>query len=171
MLREWDQYYFLMGSAAVGLIGLLFVVVTLTAGTDERRATRGARLYMTPTMFHFAIVFVVSAVTSAGRAGEPLIVPTIALGGLIGFVYTLRRSFELHEPGAAEHWSDHWFYGIIPVTAYIVLTAVAAALCYTLPYATYYLAAILMALLLLGIRNAWDLVTYIAPRSKPADKQ
>ena len=35
--------------AAAGLIGLLFVVVTLTAGFDHAQASRGAKLYMTPT--------------------------------------------------------------------------------------------------------------------------
>ena len=48
MFRGWDNYYFMIGSAGAGLIGLLFVVVTLTQGIDRDRALRGASLYMTP---------------------------------------------------------------------------------------------------------------------------
>ena len=171
MLEGWDQYYFLLASAAVGLIGLLFVVVTLTAGAEEQKATRGARLYMTPTMFHFAVVFVISAIASIGRAGDMLIIPSVGIAAIVGIVHTFPRALELREPGAAEHWTDFWFYGIIPVAGYIALGLVAATLYYATPDAVYFLALMMMAFILLGIRNAWDLVTYIAPRSKPADKQ
>jgi hypothetical protein len=41
MLRDWGDYFFLTGSAAGGLIGLLFVIVTLgrlaARGTSVRR--------------------------------------------------------------------------------------------------------------------------------------
>ena len=42
MFQGWDNYFFMLGSAGAGLIGLLFVVVTLTAGIDRSRAQRGA---------------------------------------------------------------------------------------------------------------------------------
>jgi len=34
MFQHWDSYYLLLGSAAGALIGLLFVVATLSAGRE-----------------------------------------------------------------------------------------------------------------------------------------
>ena len=40
MPTEWETFYFMMGSAAAGLIGLLFVVVTLSGEIDATKASR-----------------------------------------------------------------------------------------------------------------------------------
>ena len=58
----WDNFYYLIGSAAGGLVGLMFVVVTLTAGRDRSITLRAADLYLTPTVAHFAVVLTISAV-------------------------------------------------------------------------------------------------------------
>ena len=58
MFEGWDNYFVLTGTAAGGLIGLLFVVVTLTAGFERSRALRGSEIYMTPNLVHFAVVLV-----------------------------------------------------------------------------------------------------------------
>ena len=60
--KGWDNFYYLIGSAAGGLIGLMFVVVTLTAGRDRSTMLRAADLYLTPTVVHFAVVLTTSAV-------------------------------------------------------------------------------------------------------------
>jgi hypothetical protein len=65
VLKPWETFYFMIGSAGAGLIGLLFVVVTLTAGFDQSQINRGAKFYMTPTAFHFAVVLTASAVAVA----------------------------------------------------------------------------------------------------------
>ena len=44
MFRDWENYYLLIGSAARALIGLMFVVTTLTAGIDASRVSRGAKV-------------------------------------------------------------------------------------------------------------------------------
>jgi hypothetical protein len=41
MLEGWKDYFLLVGSAAAALIGLLFVVVTLTAGRELGTVERG----------------------------------------------------------------------------------------------------------------------------------
>ena len=42
MSDGWHEFYFLVGSSAGALIGLLFVVITLTANYDPSRAETGA---------------------------------------------------------------------------------------------------------------------------------
>jgi hypothetical protein len=38
MPAAWETFYFMVGSSSAGLIGLLFVVVTLSADTKVPRA-------------------------------------------------------------------------------------------------------------------------------------
>jgi hypothetical protein len=56
MFLHWDSFYMLIGSAAGALIGWLFVVATLTVGREQSSVSRGMKVYMTPTVFHFAVV-------------------------------------------------------------------------------------------------------------------
>jgi hypothetical protein len=152
----WDNFYFMLGSAAAGLIGLLFVVVTLTSGFERSEALRGARLYTTPTVIHFGVVLSISAVAIAPRLPGSITVVIIGVIALLGLAYALRSAVGILKPrqGAEPpHWSDSWFYGLTPAAIYLGLGSVAAAL-----YAQ------LLALLLVSIRNAWDLVTWIAPK-------
>ena len=65
MFRGWHSHYFTIGSAGAGLIGLLFVVVTLTQGFDRSRVLRGTSLYTTPSVVHFGAVLAISAIALA----------------------------------------------------------------------------------------------------------
>ena len=167
MLQGWDNFYYLIGSAAAGLIGLLFVVMTLTAGRDRSRIVRAAGIYMTPTIVTFGVVLAISAIAMA--PGLPLVPRGVAFGlfalsGLAasarGFVGIARLRKEPQPP----HWSDHWCYGVAPVVMYLGLTAVIAATFWGhSSWAPFALGGLLLSLLLLGIRNAWDLVTWMTP--------
>jgi len=173
MFEGWDNFYFLIGSASAGLIGLLFVVATLTAGFDGARASRGVTLYMTPTALHFGIVLASSAVALAPKLAHALAAGLIALFAVGGFIRSLRACFGIASPtpeGEPPHWSDIWMYGAVPSALYFALAAASIALAEGLSWAVHALAASLLALLIVAIRNAWDLVTWIAPRAKALSK-
>src|SRR4051812_16777072 len=61
MFEGWDEYYFMTGSAAAGLIGLLFVVATLSSGRDRSTTETGSKLFTTPLVCHLGAVLVLSA--------------------------------------------------------------------------------------------------------------
>jgi hypothetical protein len=61
------------------------------------------------------------------------------------------------------HWSDFWGYGAAPAAAYVLLEAAAYGLWRAAAWAPYLLAAVMLVLLLVAIRNAWDLLTWMAP--------
>ena len=167
MLQGWDNFYFMMGSAAASLIGLLFVVVTLTSGFERSQALRGASLYMTPTALHFAVVLTISAVAVAPRLGAPARALVFGLVALVGLANAVRASIGISRPregSEAPHWSDIWMYGGTPAVVYLGLCIASTALWRGAGWAAFALAGLLMALLLVGIRNAWDLVTWIAPK-------
>jgi hypothetical protein len=167
-MQAWDNFYYLIGSASAGLIGLLFVVMTLTAGRERSRILRGAALYMTPTIVHFGVVLSISAITLAPGLPPPARAVAFGLFVLAGLAASVRGCVGIARMarGAAVpvHWSDLWCYGAAPTAMYLCLAAVIAeALWARVPWAPFAMAGLLLALLLLAIRNAWDLVTWMTP--------
>ena len=163
MFASWNNFYAVLGEASASLIGLLFVVATLTAGL-ERPSTRGVKLFLTPTVFKFAVVLALSA--GALAPGLPDLGHRAIVGGiaLVGLVNLSAVTLGLWRGEAPEplHWSDPWCYGVIPALTFLGLSAAAA-----MPdavVAARSVAAGAVVLLLLSVRNAWDLVTTLAPR-------
>jgi len=170
VLKEWETFYLMIGSAGAGLIGLLFVVVTLTAGLERAVTFRGARLFLSPTALDFAVVLSVSAVAIAPGLPIAAMASAFAFISLVGLGFAIRSSIGIYRPPPAgidpPDWTDFWMYGVLPAVIYVALLATSGALGFELPGAPFVLAALLLALLLVGIRNAWDLITWIAPRRK-----
>lgn len=171
MFAGWDSYFTLLGTAAASLIGLLFVVVTLTGGFERAKAERGQSLYMTPTMLNFAVVLSGSLMTmvpglTAPRAAALLGVATLAgLGNAAWACLGIRQLGRADDP---PHWTDFWMYGVTPAVVYVALGAVCAVFAAGAPWAANALAALLLTLLLVGVRNAWDLITWIATGRAPS---
>ena len=167
MFEGWENVYLMIGSAAAGLIGLLFVVVTLTSNRDASRSSRGIALYMTPTTLHFALVLTLSAVAMAPKLSPTRVAVIFVLGSVAGLISAAKASIGIHGLSKSEdppHWTDLWCYGVGPAAGDVALAAAALALWLRTDWACEVLAATLLAVLLVGIRNAWDLVTWMAPR-------
>jgi hypothetical protein len=167
MFEGWGDFYLLTGSAAAALIGLLFVVVTLTQNRERSSAQRGTALYMTPTVFNFGMIVVLSGLALAPRLTNETVGWSVAIGALAGLGYAGTVSVRLKLGHAPEppHWSDFWCYGALPFALYLLLLATAFPLGGGRALALYAMALLVMGLLLSGVRNAWDLVTWLAPRS------
>jgi hypothetical protein len=166
MFEGWDGYFVLLGTASGGLIGLLFVVVTLTSNVERSRALRAAGVYMTPIAVHFGAVLSISAITLVPRLTAPQDAGLIGLFTLIGLSAATRSCLgilEFRRGPDPPHWSDFWGYGAAPATAYVLLFVSAAGVWVRAAWSVYALAALLLILLLVAIRNAWDLITWMAP--------
>src|ERR1700733_3504532 len=61
-LKEWHDFYLLVGTAGATLLALLFVAVSLGTGflTEERQ--EATRTFLSPVVIHFTSVFFLSAV-------------------------------------------------------------------------------------------------------------
>jgi hypothetical protein len=167
MFAGWDGYFALLGAAAAGLIGLLFVVITLTSNFERSRALWATGIYMTPIALHFAAVLSISAITMVPALTPPEVAVLIVLIGLAGLAAATRTCLGIlgiSKGGDPPHWSDLWGYGAGPAAIYVSILGVAAAIWLRVAAATYGLAALLLILLLLAIRNAWDLITWMAPK-------
>ena len=161
MPTEWETFYLMVGSSAVILIGLLFVVITLSSNMEAHRAVIGARIYMTPTVYHLSTIVLVSAV--ALMPGTPLyaMALVVAVPALSGFVYAALSLLRMFRNPPVPHWTDYVYYGVVPGLVQLWLIAAAWAFWQESEPAAYAIAAGLVALLLVGTRDAWDLATYL----------
>lgn len=163
MPRDWETFFFMVGSSATGLIGLLFVVITLTAERNTERAEAGSRTFVTPTVVHFSAVLLISAVTVMPGLSIQTAALAIGIPALIGFLYVgMIVSRLVRGIPAVTHWTDYIFYGLFPAAVYFGLIASATDLLSGGAFGPYGIAIGALALLLVGIRDAWDLATYLA---------
>lgn len=166
-MRGWSNYFFMVGSAAAALIGLMFVVVTLTAGRDRNELEAGKRLYTTPIVWHLGVVVVLS-----GGALAPSLAPQwLGLGtlgiGALGTAYGIYVAVGILRAQLASNFSgyDAFWYGVGPALIYASVGVSGWAMERGASWGANSLAAAVMALLLISIHNEWDLVTYLAPRA------
>ena len=169
MFEDWGDFYLCVGSAAAVLIGLIFVVISLMQDRSRATVLTGSKLYMGPIVLGVSFVLVLSAAALTPAIGRNLfagIVGIIALWGLVRGVMSIAGIARL---GKEVHWTDFWFYGFGPTAVYLALAGVAFAFWRAWPCAQYGLAGVIIAMLLLAIRNEWDLITWIAPRADDGD--
>jgi hypothetical protein len=96
-LSGWENFYVIVGSSAGALIGPQLVVITLIADTPVARADAQATgAFSTPSVVHFAVVLLRSAIVSA--PWQSLVPVAVAWGlvGLYGLVYSLVVARRLH---------------------------------------------------------------------------
>ncbi|HEX8938402.1 MAG TPA: hypothetical protein VF776_09050 [Sphingomicrobium sp.] len=167
MFEGWSEFYLLAGSAAAVLIGLIFVVISLMQNRSRSSVLAGSRLYMGPIVLGVSFVLVLSAAAltpGIGRIEFAALAGTIALWGLVRGIWSIVGIGRLLN-GAEVHWTDTWFYGVVPSATYLGLGAVALAFWSNWSWANDGAAAATLAILLSAIRNEWDLITWIAPRA------
>jgi hypothetical protein len=172
LLPAWQNFYVIIGSAAAVLTGLMFVAITLIAGTGRRRSSASVGAFGTPTVVHFCVALLIAAILSApwqALWNVDLLLGLCGLGGVIYVVIVLRRARRQtdYQP-VLEDWLWHTVFPLISYTALVV----AALLLPGNPApALFGIAAATLLLLFIGIHNAWDTVTYIAIEySQPENK-
>ncbi len=173
-LTGWHDFYVIIGSAAATLTGLMFVTITLYAGVrmPVSSARAGLESFATPTLVHFAIVLVLAAILSAPWQALWQAGLMLGLAGLAGIALVIiairweRRQTEYQSKPA-----DWLWYRIVPLVAYAALVVAAIVLPGSPAPALFAIGAVAVLLLLTGIRNAWDSVSYLAiERSQMADE-
>lgn len=163
MAHGWTSFYSLIGSAAAGLIGLIFIVITLSNGRGRPSSLRAFALYMTPTIFHFGAALAVSAFIEIPGNSPPETAAGLGLVALAGLACCLRSAMGiLRSPDGAPHWSDFWLYAGAPAVLYAGLIVAAIGVWTTADWSPRLTALTLLVLLLLAVRNAWDTITWIA---------
>jgi hypothetical protein len=160
-LAGWENFYVIVGSAAGALIGLQFVVVTLIADSPALRVPEGVAAFATPTIVHFGVVLLLSAVVSVPWHNIATVSVVWGLVGLSGIVYAVIVSRRLRVQTIYQLVFEDWLsHVLLPFAAYAMLAGSAyVAHSHGRP-ALFVVGAATLLLLFVGIHNAWDVVTY-----------
>jgi hypothetical protein len=172
MFEGWGEFYLMAGGAAAVLIGLIFVVISLMQDRSRSTVLVGSKLYMGPIVLSVSFVLVLSAAAltpDIDRNSFAAIAAAVAVWGLVRGLMSIFGIHRLRWNDEPPHWTDVWFYGVIPTIIYAGLGLVAGAFLKGLWWDHYGIAAAITALLVIAIRNEWDLITWIAPRPEPGD--
>jgi hypothetical protein len=160
-LAAWSNFFIITGSAAGGLIGLQFVVLTLIAERPPVRAADGTAAYATPNIVHFSAVLLLSALFSVPWHSLAPFAILWGLGGLVGMAYVAvvarrMRSALAYKPGF-EDWCSH---AVLPFAAHATLALTSFFASQHTHASLFGVAAASLVLLFAGIHNAWDAVVY-----------
>jgi hypothetical protein len=166
-LKPWHDFYMLVGTAGATLLALLFVAASLGAGflTDERRPAM--RTFMSPVVLHFTTVFFLSALAlfpwHHGEIFAALVGATAVLGALLSAWIT----FQVVRTDMTNYLEDYLAYGLFPCLGYLALLAAAVSIYLERDFGPAALGGALLLLVIVSIRNAWDLtLTLVRKRGK-----
>ena len=173
-LPEWESFYVIVGTSAAALTGLMFVVITLIRDSRVRSSSQTLAAFGTPTVVHFCVALLVSAIISApwhGLANAALALGAVGLGGLAYGAIVVRRARS--QTGYKPVLEDWLWHAVFPLLAYAAIVIAALTLTRRPTAALFDVAAATLLLVFIGIHNAWDTVTYVAVdmRAKPAEEQ
>ena len=174
LLSDWQNFYMIMGTAAATLTGLMFVVTTLIAGIDTHVSTLNAAVsaYNTPIVAHFGTVLLLAGILSAPWqtfSSLSLLLGLLGLGMVFYSIIVLWRMWRVpHYQSTLEDWS---WYMAFPLIANTLLIVAAFVLPKNPSSALYLVGSAMMLLLLVGIRNAWDMVTFLAVERAHSEKK
>ena len=161
-LADWRDFYVMIGTASGAIVGASFIVASLATGVKERGL--GMRGFISPTTVHLASVLVASAILSVPKVPAAAIALLLGGGGVAGTIYgilVVTRLWRLKL--AIEDWC---FYALLPIMAYAALPAAAVMIVTGVDSPLYVLAAALILLLIIGMRNAWDMATFFIMRDR-----
>jgi hypothetical protein len=162
-LIAWESFYVIVGSSGAALTGLQFVVIALVAGSQRRSTGREIDAFGTPTIVHFCAVLLMSAILSAPWQGLSRVSLALGVCGLVGVIYGVIVVLRARrQTGYRPVWEDWLWHAVLPLIAYALLL-ISAILLRSYPHRVLFVVgATALLLLLIGIHNAWDTVTYIA---------
>lgn len=166
MFHDWSEFYLFAGGAAAVLIGLIFVVISLTQDHSRSAVLAGSKLYMGPIVLSLSFTLVLSAIALVPEIDADRFALVSGIVALWGLGRSIMSAVGIWRRGTGNevHWTDAWFYGVIPGFLYLLLLGVAFAFGRGLGWATDGLALVVMGILLNAIRNEWDLITWLVPR-------
>jgi hypothetical protein len=171
-LKDWENFYVIVGSSAGALTGLQFVVIALIAEARAASSMLEIRAFGTPTVVHFCAALLLSAILSAPWHALSALAACLAICGVAGVAYALNViRHARRQTGYAPDTEDWLWYVAFPLIAYTALTVAALLLPWHTVFAMFVIAATALLLLFTGIHNSWDSVTYIAVKHGRSDKK
>jgi hypothetical protein len=172
--RAWQNFYLLTGATAATLTGLVFVAASLGANLiGSAEVTGGLGTFVTPTVVHFTTVLLVamlSTIPTQTCASLGLLLACCGAAG-VGYVGSAAVGLWRHHRQFSVKAADWFWRAGLPASGYVLVLWAGIRLPRPASRALDLLAIAIIAFMLLGIRNTWDLVLWIARQhpSKPLE--
>jgi hypothetical protein len=170
-LEHWHEFFLLCGTAAVTLTGALFVVISLGPSIIASENKTGVRAFISPNAVYFTTVLVVSHALLASSIPRELTGWLLCVGALLSLLY-------LWSTRAPRRWRENklsvmdWIWYIaLPYLAYALTLMEGVGILRDDARAMPALAATMVFLLVIGIRNAWDLAVWMPMQEKLPPEQ
>jgi hypothetical protein len=159
----WESFYVIVGSSGAALTGLQFVVIALMTELRRRRTTAQFDAFATPTIVHFCAALLVSAILSAPWGEVSSAAIAIGVTGAAGLVYTALVVRRVRRQTVYSLVFEDWlFHTALPFLSYATLLSGGLTVVHHTVDALFGIGSASILLLLIGIHNAWDSVTYIS---------
>ncbi|MGO9785432.1 MAG: hypothetical protein ACLPL5_01340 [Stellaceae bacterium] len=158
-LHDWHDFFVVIGAASGGLLGAMFVVASIGSGFLTKKDAAATRVFLTPTVIHMATVMfgcALAVVPSLERVSFGLV---FGLGGLVGLIYSCAIGLNVKQRREIDA-EDRLWYAALPILGYAGATVAALLVLWRKPAGLEILAAALVLLLAVGIRNAWDMILF-----------
>jgi hypothetical protein len=165
MLAQWHEFYALLGTAAAALIALLFVAVSISTSvlTPDPESRRNTSTYLSPVVFHYANLLFLSLIALIPTQTRESFGLVIGAAGIGSVIYSIVIAMRVHRNSISD-LADRLCYGAIPALCYATGPVVALLLIEDKPAGLDLLAGAALLLLVINIRNAWDLMISLARR-------
>jgi hypothetical protein len=164
--EQWTNFYVLISATAATLLGLLFVVISLASERGRAADAPKIRIYLTPVVIYFCSVLFLSALLTIPNQTRLTAVICICLEGIAGLGYSGSLAIKRGAGSAFyESRSDFFPYVIFPFFAYAFMVAGGLVLLARPPIGLDLVAAGMLVLLGIAVRNSWAIATTIvSPR-------
>lgn len=167
LLRRWHDFYALLGSAAATLTGLMFVAASIAASYFKERSAAGIQAFFTPTVAHFGAVLLVCIVLVAPIPSWKVLGGLLIALGAVGLAYSFAVWVLIGRHGliATIDLADRAWYALSPLAGHLMIVAAAVMLLLHNARGLVVLAIAVLVLLLAGLRNAWDITSWVILRA------
>jgi hypothetical protein len=178
--HAWQNFYMLLGGASATLVGLMFIAVSLRSGrwSEGERAVlnAGFSAFLSPTFIHFVYVLVTAVVLLMPTLSETVLGAILVLVGLgsLGHIVRNLPFFRERYRARSIDRSDLVWYSLMPSIGYVLYLVAGVGLLRAAARGTRalhsldLLAVASILLLVIGVRNAWDLVVFLVTRDAGA---
>jgi intracellular septation protein A len=169
-LSGWNNFYSLLGTASATLVGLLFVAATVGASARVYTISRpvAQRVFLSASVVHFSGILAACLIVLVPLQSWISVGVMIMAGGLFGLAYCgliwrdtvkdgLSKSIELE---------DKLCYIVLPFAGYLIEVAAGVTFILRSDLGGAALALSSGMLLVIGIRNAWDITIWTITRPR-----
>lgn len=172
LLRAWESFYVIIGPSAAVLIGLQFVVIVMMAELNALSNDSSVNAWGTPTIVHFCIVLLVSAILSAPWPALAEVALALGACGVGGLVYMVLVVLRARQPSDYQPVLEDWIWHCgLPLLSYAALLVAAIMLQGAPVRSMFVVGATMVLLLFIGIHNAWDTVVYVGIQQRQRQRE